>query len=78
MAVGSPIANRNWFETEPLIGTFVNTVVLRTRLADNPTFREILHYIRDISLDAFNHQDFPFEKLIEELQPERDMSSTHR
>jgi amino acid adenylation domain-containing protein len=74
VAVGSPIANRNWFEIEPLIGTFVNTVVLRTQLNGNPTFQEFLHYIRDLSLDAFNHQDFPFEKLIEELQPERDMS----
>ena len=74
VAVGSPIANRNWFEVEPLIGTFVNTVVLRTRLDDNPTLREFLYQIRNISLDAFNHQDFPFEKLIEELQPERDLS----
>ncbi len=74
IAVGAPIANRNWFETENLIGTFVNTVVLRTQFTDNPTFKEFLHYVRELSLDAFNHQDFPFEKLVEELQPERDMS----
>ena len=74
VVVGSPIANRNWLETENLIGTFVNTVVFRTQLKDNPTFRDFLHYVRELSLDAFNHQDFPFEKLVEELQPERDMS----
>ncbi len=74
VAVGSPIANRNWLEAEPLIGTFVNTVVLRTVLNGNPTLREFLHSVRNISLDAFNYQDFPFEKLIEELQPERDSS----
>jgi amino acid adenylation domain-containing protein len=74
VAVGSPIANRNWFEIERLIGTFVNTVVLRAQITGNPTFKEFLHYIRNLSLDAFNHQDFPFEKLIEELQPKRDMS----
>jgi len=66
--------HRNWFETENLIGTFVNTVILRTRLTDNLTFRDLLHFVREISLDAFNHQDFPFEKLVEELQPQRDMS----
>jgi amino acid adenylation domain-containing protein len=74
VAVGSPIANRNWFEIEPLIGTFVNTVILRTQSMENPTFREFLSQIRDTSLDAFQHQDFPFEKLIEELQPVRDTS----
>lgn len=74
LAIGSPIANRNWFEVEPLIGTFVNTVVLRTLVEGNPTFKNFLGTIRDVSLDAFNHQDLPFEKLIEELQPKRDLS----
>ena len=74
IAVGAPIANRNWLETESLIGTFVNTVVLRTQFTDNLTFKDFLHRVRELSLDAFNHQDFPFEKLVEELQPERDLS----
>ncbi len=76
IAVGSPIANRNWFETENLIGTFINTVVLRTQLTDSPSVREFLHSIRELSLEAFNHQDLPFEKLVEELQPERNLSHT--
>ncbi|MCC6499597.1 MAG: amino acid adenylation domain-containing protein [Anaerolineales bacterium] len=74
VAVGTPIANRNWLETENLMGTFVNTVVLRTQLVDNPMFKEFLRSIRELSLDAFGQQDFPFEKLVQELQSERDMS----
>jgi amino acid adenylation domain-containing protein len=76
IVVGTPIANRNRFETENLIGFFVNTLVLRTRLAPRLTFAELLGRVRDVTLGAFAHQDVPFEKLVEELQPERDTSRT--
>ena len=74
IAVGSPIANRNRSDLEALIGFFVNSLVLRVNLSDNPTCRELLGRVREITLAAYDHQDLPFEKLVEELHPERDLS----
>ena len=72
--IGSPIAGRNRLETEGLIGFFVNTLALRTKFTANQSFRELLAQVRQTVLEAYNHQDVPFEKLVEELQPERDTS----
>ncbi|MBI4782434.1 MAG: amino acid adenylation domain-containing protein [Oscillatoriophycideae cyanobacterium NC_groundwater_1537_Pr4_S-0.65um_50_18] len=74
LAVGSPIANRNRSELEGLIGFFVNSLVLRTNLAGNPTFRTLLRQVQATTLAAYAHQDLPFEKLVEALQPTRDFS----
>ncbi len=73
-AVGSPIANRTRSEIEPLIGFFVNTLIMRADFSDNPTFDDYLQRTRETALGAYAHQDLPFEKLVEELQPQRDMS----
>ncbi|MCP3140924.1 non-ribosomal peptide synthase/polyketide synthase [Pyxidicoccus xibeiensis] len=74
VAVGTPIAGRNHPECEQLIGFFVNTLILRTRLGGHPGFRGLLRHVRDTTLDAFTHPDIPFEKLVEELRPQRDLS----
>ncbi|MEM9276049.1 MAG: aminotransferase class V-fold PLP-dependent enzyme, partial [Cyanobacteria bacterium P01_F01_bin.143] len=74
IVVGTPIANRNRAEIENLIGFFVNTLVLRTNLEGNPSFEELLQRVKEVALGAYAHQDFPFEKLVEEIQPERDLS----
>ncbi|MEH2193291.1 MAG: non-ribosomal peptide synthase/polyketide synthase, partial [Nostoc sp.] len=72
--VGTPIANRNRGEIEGLIGFFVNTLVLRTDLSGNPSFSELLTRVRQMAMEAYSHQDLPFEMLVETLQPERDLS----
>ncbi|HEY9811290.1 MAG TPA: amino acid adenylation domain-containing protein [Halomicronema sp.] len=74
IAIGSPVANRNRIEIEPLIGFFVNSLVLRTDLSGNPTFLELLQRVKQTALGAYAHQDLPFEKLVEELHPERHLN----
>ncbi|MBD1918089.1 MULTISPECIES: non-ribosomal peptide synthetase [Cyanophyceae] len=74
IAIGSPIANRHRSEVEGLIGFFVNSLVMRSNLSGNPTFRELLEQVRQVALGAYEHQDLPFEKLVEELDPDRDLS----
>ncbi|WNG36167.1 amino acid adenylation domain-containing protein [Archangium violaceum] len=74
LSVGSPIAGRRSTELEGLIGFFINTLVLRSRISPDLSFRELLQQVRDTTLAAYEHQDVPFEKLVEELQPQRDPS----
>ncbi|HKV07315.1 MAG TPA: amino acid adenylation domain-containing protein [Thermoanaerobaculia bacterium] len=74
VVVGSPSAGRRRVETEGLIGLFLNTLVLRTNLAGDPTFRELLGRVKTVVLGAYRYQEVPFEKLLEELQPERQLS----
>jgi len=72
--VGTPIANRNRKEIEDLVGFFVNTLVLRMQVAEGMTFRELLRSVRETCLQAYTHQNVPFEKLVEELHPDRSLS----
>lgn len=72
--IGSAIANRNRAELEGLLGCFINTLVMRNDLSGNPSFRELLSQVREVTLDAYTHQDLPFEKVVEELQPDRDLN----
>ena len=74
IVLGSPIASRTRPELEPLIGLLLNSLILRIDLAGDPTFRELLQRVRRVALDAYAHQDLPFERLVDELQPERDLS----
>ncbi|MFI1436644.1 amino acid adenylation domain-containing protein [Streptomyces lydicus] len=74
VAVGSPVAGRGHPDVEDLIGFFVNTLVLRSDMGGEPSFREALTRVRRVCLDAFAHQDVPFEQLVAELRPQRDMA----
>ena len=74
IVVGTPVANRNRSELEGLIGCFVNTLALRSRLDDNPTFSDLLNQVRETALDAYAHQAVPFEQVVDALQPERSLS----
>ena len=74
IAVGTPIANRNRPELEEMIGFFTNTLVMRTRFSDDLSFDDLVARVRETSLDAYAHQDVPFEKLVEELRPDRNLS----
>jgi len=69
--IGTSAENRNRTEIEPLIGFFVNTLPMRTSLSGNPTFRELLKRVKEVALGGYAHQDLPFEKLVEEIRPER-------
>ncbi|HWA25816.1 MAG TPA: MupA/Atu3671 family FMN-dependent luciferase-like monooxygenase [Lacunisphaera sp.] len=74
LVVGSPLAGRDSAETEAVVGFFINTVLLRTDLSGDPTVAELLARVREVSLGAFEHREMPYEKLVEELQPQRNLS----
>jgi len=74
--VGSPIAGRNRAEFEGLIGCFLNTMVMRTNVSGSSTFRQLLSQVQEMAMGAYAHQELPFEKLVEELQPDRDLSTS--
>ncbi|MBT2606025.1 amino acid adenylation domain-containing protein [Bacillus sp. ISL-53] len=74
--IGTPISNRNHIEVEKLIGFFVNTLVMRAKLTSGQTFLEVLNNVRKVALEAYEHQEVPFDKLVEAIQPERDFGNT--
>ena len=74
VVVGTPVANRRLVEIEGLIGFFANTLVLRADLADDPPFAALGRRVRQAALEAFAHQDVPFERLVEALEPERHLA----
>jgi amino acid adenylation domain-containing protein len=76
IVVGTDVANRNRSEIEPLIGFFINLLVLRTDLSGNPSFTELLQRVRRVTLGAYAHQDLPFDRLVKALQPQRHLSHT--
>lgn len=76
IVLGTPIGNRHHQQLESLIGFFVNTLVLRINFQENPRFSELLTQVRRLALDAYDHQDLPFEQLVDALQPERNLSHT--
>ena len=74
LVVGSPVAGRDAAETEDIVGFFVNTLLMRTDLSGDPTVKVLLARVRDMALAAFDHREMPYEKLVEELQPQRNLS----
>ncbi|HVQ32095.1 MAG TPA: amino acid adenylation domain-containing protein, partial [Vicinamibacteria bacterium] len=74
VVVGSPSGNRKWVETERMLGLFLNTLVLRTDVSGDPSFLELLGRVKKVVLEASAHEELPFERLVEELQPARDLS----
>ena len=76
VVIGTPMVSRNHVELESLIGFFLNNLVLRTDLSGNPTFRELIGRVRHTTLGAYSHQNVPFEKIVQELDPPRDLSHT--
>ena len=76
IVIGAPVAGRPHSELQSLIGFFINTLPLRNDLSGNPTFKELLHRVKGVTVDALSNQDIPFEKLVEELNPVRDVNRT--